>query len=139
MEPWKGMKVAPPTPASIRRIEAELGIEIPESLREFALRSRNFGAWFAGLGEDYDNSFHILGLNQVFHQVNRKHPHVRMPPHLVLINHGHDGDCDCFDLQRPRGANGEYSIRYWTEWGGDWALYPSLLAYVEDFLNPDRR
>jgi hypothetical protein len=132
MEPWKGMnEVGRPTPASIKRINSELKVELPESLVEFARRSERFGTWFAGLGEDYDSPFHILQLNSHAHEASLDG--VPMPPHLVMINQGYDEDYECFDLRRSRQA-GEYSIRYWSPGVATWSLSLSFPAYVEDFV-----
>jgi hypothetical protein len=134
MQPWRALACAAPTPASLARIERELGIELPGSLVELARRSACFGAWFASLGDDEGD---IVRLNRIWHR--EVEPHERMPAHLILINHGHDDDCDCFDLSRPRTAAGEYAIRYWS-WGhATWTLSPDLPSYLEDFIRSRER
>jgi hypothetical protein len=67
--------------------------------------------WFASIGEDFENPMHILNLNRIFH-TEPGDGYMPLPEPLVLINHGHDGDCDCIDT-RVQNAEGEYSIIYW--------------------------
>lgn len=35
-----------------------------------------------------------------------------MPARYVLLNHGHDGDCDAWDREAQPGSNGELPIVY---------------------------
>ena len=128
--------VAPPTAASIARINAELGIALPPTLIDFARRSQRFGAWFSGLGEDYDNPLHILAMNREFHKRQRSGDrHWRpMPKHLVIFNHGHDDDCDCFDLRLPPSEQGEYWISYWSPGEDDRSLADNFPDYLDHHL-----
>jgi hypothetical protein len=128
--------VSPPTAASIARINAELGIELPPTLVDFARRATKFGAWFCSLGEDYDNFTHILAMNRLFHAgqrggYKRWRP---MPKHLVIFNHGHDDDCDCFDLRLPRSPQGEYWISYWSPGEDDRSLADNFPYYLGQHL-----
>jgi len=127
---------SPPTDRSIARINAELGIELPSSLIEFARRSQNFGAWFCSLGEDYDSHAHILAMNRDFHSPDREGMYAPgpMPPYLVMINHGHDDDCDCLDLRVPRSPEDEYSLAYWSPGEDAVALAPSFADYLRFHL-----
>jgi hypothetical protein len=129
-------ETSPPTPASIARINAELGIELPASLVDFARRSQKFGAWFCSLGEDYDNFLHILEMNRLFKARQRSgyKRWQRMPPHLVIFNHGHDDDCDCFDLRLPRSPQGEYWIAYWSPFEDDVSLADNFADYLDQHL-----
>ena len=91
LEPWKDsefFRVAPPTPQSIRRAEAELAIMLPPLYIDLASGCKAFGAKFSGIGEDYDAQFHILGVRNHFREMG-------LPSHYVMFNHGHDGDCVC--------------------------------------------
>lgn len=102
---------APATEASINHISHELGIIIPH---EFVLLSQQcpvYGGWFASIGEDYNGPVHILGLNELFHTADEDYE--ALPSHLVLLNHGHDGDCDCWDT-RCISKDGEHPIVYFS-------------------------
>lgn len=110
--PWPGcFSATPPTIESIRRINDQLGIRLPESFVDFARRCDCYGVWFASIGEDFESSMHILNLNRIFHS-DYGDGYTPLPETLVLINHGHDGDCDCIDI-RVQNADGEYPIVYW--------------------------
>jgi hypothetical protein len=61
---------------------------------------------------------------------------LELPPHFIMLNHGHDLDCSCWDLRSLTGA-GEHPIVYIcladdTEPRG--ASFVSFRAYVEDFV-----
>lgn len=96
-----------PTPDSIATIERDLGFQIPGELVRFANLCPSYSSWFASIGEDYDNSTHILQVNREFHgfEVNA------LPQDLVMINHGYDRDCDCYDITN-RDEEGRFSICY---------------------------
>jgi hypothetical protein len=98
---------AKPTAKSLAKIESALGLEIPDVYRRIANECPNYGAYLNGIGEDYEQEVHILRLNQVFHDRAISRP--ALPAHFVLISHGHDGDCDCWDL-RVKGSAGEHPI-----------------------------
>jgi hypothetical protein len=101
----------PPTVESVRRINHELGVRLPESFLDFARRCDCYGVWFASIGEDFESPTHILNLNRIFH-TDYGDGYMPLPEPLVLINHGYDGDCDCIDSS-VQNAEGEYSIIYW--------------------------
>jgi hypothetical protein len=110
-EPWglhSWYHVAPPTPQSIERIQQELGITLPEDYVRIAAGCASYGGWLAGIGDDYDHGCHILRLNAEFHAHGDEPP---LPQYFVLLNHGHDGDCDCWDM-RETTAGGEHPIVY---------------------------
>jgi hypothetical protein len=101
-------RVAPPTAQSIQRIQRELGITIPDDYLRIAAACSSYGGWLAGIGDDYDHGCHILRLNSAFHSHSDS---PALPPHFVLLNHGHDGDCDCWDT-REVTSSGEHPIVY---------------------------
>jgi hypothetical protein len=98
---------AKPTAKSLAKIEGALGLEIPDVYRRIANECPNYGAYLNGIGEDYGQEVHILRLNQLFHDQKIIRP--ALPAHFVLISHGHDGDCDCWDL-RVKESAGEHPI-----------------------------
>jgi len=113
-QPWEqAFVVAPPTKESIQYINAELEIQLPPSMIAFANRCSSYGAWFAGLGDDYNNHLHILNINQEFRDSSDPTDGF-IPNWLVIINHGHDGDCDCLDTRSYNQTTGEYPIVYWS-------------------------
>ncbi len=119
-----GFGLQPATSASVERISDELGIRLPVELVDVSRECPSYGSWFAGLGEDYSHPMHILRLNEEFHgplESDGWHP---LPEHLVLLNHGHDGDCDCWDTSELC-ASGEHPIVY--------------LCLDADELKPERR
>jgi len=83
-----------------------LGVTIPESYRRIAECCANYGAYLNGIGEDYDHGVHIIRLNQVFHGLTDT---AALPAHYVLLSHGQDGECDCWDL-REWTQSGEHLI-----------------------------
>jgi hypothetical protein len=110
--PWRGcFSALPPTVESVHRINHELGIKLTESFLDFAGRCDYYGVCFASIGEDFESPIHILNLNRIFHTDNGD-GYTPLPETLVLLNHGHDGDCDCIDT-RVQNVEGEYSIIYW--------------------------
>lgn len=98
---------SPPTEKSIARIYDRLGVRIPDTYQQIASSCPNYGAYLNGIGEDYGHDVHILMLNQVFHNLDKDSP--PLPAHFVLISHGHDGDCDCWDV-RETTSSGEHPI-----------------------------
>jgi len=135
--PWAN--AAPPTPGSIDRIQRQLGIRIPEDFVRLAMVCPSYGSWLASIGEDFDNGLHITRLNQLFHDGARLHDGEKglaLPPHFIMLNHGHDLDCDCWDTMSLT-ASGEHPILYiclgtGTEPCG--ARFESFRAYAEDFV-----
>lgn len=110
--PWA---TAPaPTADSISRIDRHLGVRIPEDFVRLASACPSYGSWFASIGDDFDRGLHITKLNQLFHDASQLHDEGNGPAlagHLIMLNHGHDGDCDCWDTTR-RTATGEHPIVY---------------------------
>ncbi len=107
-EPWGSMEsfsALPPTRGSVQRIESELGLAIPKLLIEIAQACGTYGGWFGSLGEDVASQSHIITINRTF----RAHG---VPPRYVLLNHGHDGDCDAWDTFATRPPGNELPIVY---------------------------
>ena len=108
-EPWGShgqFHAVQPTPQSIERIRRELNITIPEDYVRIA------------------SSFHASDDQPALAQ------------HFVLLNHGHDGDCDCWD-RRMFTASGERPIVYIdlesaTEPSG--RRFETFRAYIENFV-----
>lgn len=98
----------PPTCESVAKIQSSLGITLPEIFIEFAKRCPRYGVWFASIGNDYDNHIHILKLNEIYHGTTSD----SLPAHLIMFNHGHDGDCDCFDISAKVADVNEYPLVY---------------------------
>jgi hypothetical protein len=81
-----------------------LGIALPPLFVEVAAACTSYGGWFGSIGEDFESPNHMLSINRVFHDdgLSRRY---------VLLNHGHDGRCDAWDLESPAAA-GEHPIVY---------------------------
>lgn len=99
---WGG---APPTRRSVKRIREILGVRIPDAYLQVAAACPNYGAYLNGIGEDYDHDVHMLRLTQWFRSASVP----PLPSHYVLLSHGHDGDCDCWDTREVE-ASGEHPI-----------------------------
>jgi hypothetical protein len=112
----RGRPAPTPTAQSIARINRDLGIELPQSFVDFSRQCDCYDAYFNSIGEDYESDSHILTRNHVFHG-DAEGYNAPLPPHLILLNSGHDGDCECFDT-RTRNPAGEYPILYWDAEGG---------------------
>jgi hypothetical protein len=95
-----------PTTASIEVIERTLGFKIPADFIHFTRLCPNYTSWFASLGENFEDPLHILKLHAEYHS-----DHIMLPPELIVINHGYDGDLSCYDLSRT-DSSGRYSIVY---------------------------
>ena len=93
---------------------------------------------FASIGPDYDAWSHIIRINSYWRR--RRHKR-RIPKHLVIINLGHDEDCDCLDLSRFDEESGEYRIQYWCPELNEQNSWPeacaNFAAYIEQFANQD--
>src|SRR6476646_7660994 len=87
---------SPPTESILRKIQDRLGFSIPADFVEFARLCPAYDSWLASIGEDFENSRHILKLNASWHSPD----YALLPPELILINHGYDGDLECYDLPR---------------------------------------
>jgi hypothetical protein len=98
----------PATKDSVTRIETILKVTLPSDFVEFSRLVHNYGVWFGSIGDDYQSHNHLLKLNAAFHEPEPGS--VALPEGWVLINHGHDGDCDCLDVSG--GSSTEYPIYY---------------------------
>jgi len=119
----------PPTEASIGRIERELGVRLPALLVDVARACPSYGGWFGSIGDDFDSHNHILSINRTFREEG-------LPPRYVVLNHGHDGDCDAWDTQTPP-IEGELPIvyfRYDTDRRELRGLRPSATSFAT-YLN----
>lgn len=111
----KAYGAQPPTEVSIERINRSLGIVLPPVFIKFARECPIYGTWFASIGEDFESFMHLLELNRVFHEAEGDEPGDPRPPWLVMINHGHDGDCDCLDSRTYKERTGDYLIQHWRD------------------------
>ena len=93
----------PPTARSVERISTELNLRLPQDFITLAEMCPVYGGWFASIGEDYARPIHILELNRWLHT------EIDVVDSLVMFNHGHDGDCSCWDL-RSLSDQGEHPI-----------------------------
>lgn len=116
----RGANRCAPTLASVAAINAALGMRLPESLLDFAARSKSFDSWFASLGEDYTSPNHILVINRRLRRIRRRVPgghgkwDFAVPRHFIAFNLGFDSDFDCFDISQPLEMCGEYPTQYWS-------------------------
>ena len=109
-KPYQAMyPCRPPTESSIGRIEQALGIILPATFIEFSRLVPNYGSWFGSIGDDFDSWMHIVELNKTFHEADEDS--IALPDEFIMINHGHDGHCDCFDRTK-RSTTNEYPIYY---------------------------
>jgi hypothetical protein len=136
-EPWGShgqFHAVQPTAHSIEKIQRDLSIIIPADYIQIASACPSYVGWFASIGEDYDHPCHILPLNGAFH--NSDDPPA-LCQHFILLNHGHDGDCDCWDI-RATAVDGEHPIVYVDlESDGSEArgiCFGSFRAYLEHFV-----
>ncbi|MES2820704.1 MAG: SMI1/KNR4 family protein [Pseudomonadota bacterium] len=126
-----------PTPSSVRRINSELGVHLPDSLVAFARESKKFGSWFLSLGEDYSNPFHILAMNAALHSPVREGVDTwrPMPRNLIMFNHGYDEDYDCIDISSPSLVPGEYKVRYWCPLSEDGMVFDTFPLYMQHHIS----
>jgi hypothetical protein len=109
-EPWGSSTwypSRPPTDLSVQRIESELGIRLPPLFVNIARACPSYGGWFGSIGEDFASHNHIVQINRAFRTEG-------LDPRYVLLNHGHDGDCDVWDTQPPLAGDGERPIVYFN-------------------------
>ncbi len=129
-EPWGSSswyRASPPTPTSLRRVFEELHVPILTLFADIATRCPAYGGWFASIGEDYESHIHILGLNRTFRKMG-------LPPEFVMLNHGHDGDCDCWDTAAT-GSDEELPIVYvYLPNGGKAEIGEQLGASFRDYV-----
>jgi hypothetical protein len=108
-EPWGSSGLfpsRPPTSESVGQIECSLRIEIPRLFIEVALSCPSYGGWFNSIGDDYKSHAHILSINAAFREAG-------LAARYILLNHGHDGDCDAWDTEgQPK--EGELPIVYFN-------------------------
>jgi hypothetical protein len=97
----------PPTDTSVQRIHAELGFRLPVLFIEIADACPEYGGWFGSIGDDYASHNHLLSINRAFREEG-------VSPRYVLLNHGHDGDCDAWDTESESSASGERPIVYFN-------------------------
>ncbi len=121
----------PPTAKSIAAINRKLGISLPASYIAFAKACPHYGAAYASIGDDYSNENHIISLNEYFHH-EAAEQRTGLPAWAILINHGHDGDCDCLDTRHFDAAAGEYPVIYcevpvWESEPTDTVVHESLV------------
>jgi len=136
-EPWGvhgQARPVQPTAQSVERIRRELGVAIPNDYIRIATACTSYVGWLASIGEDYDHHCHILRLNETFHSPEEP---PALPQHFVLLNHGHDGDCDCWDV-RASTVSGEHPIVY-VDMESDTPdasglRFESFRAYIEHFV-----
>jgi hypothetical protein len=133
-EPWDDWyRVAPPTPESVDRINRELDITLPCDYVRLAAACPTYGSWLAGIGEDFDHGCHILQLNAAFHAEDEP---PALPRHFLLLNHGHDGDCDCWDTREKANADEHPIVYICLESDSQQSIGPrfeSFRSYIEDF------
>jgi hypothetical protein len=96
-----------PTIESIKFIENQLGVMLPETFVTVACQCLAYTDWFAGIGRDYEWSSHILAQNKNFHDGEDAF----LPSNLILFTKGYDSIYACFDLSN-RDENGNVSIVY---------------------------
>lgn len=106
-----------PTTQSIAHINQHFRVKLPAALVEFAYRSEHYSTWFAGLGEDYANPMHIIRITSHYRNMRRRKHGDKwrraMPGQYIVINHGHDDDCDCIDTADWNAETGEFRLGYW--------------------------
>ena len=130
-EPWGSYffyPSRPPTAESVERIESALRITLPSLFIDVAAACSSYGGWFNSIGDDYESHAHIINLNEGFHAAG-------LSPRYVLMNHGHDGDCDAWDTEAPP-IDGELPIVYFNydDYNDDGHyLFQGLKAYASSF------
>jgi hypothetical protein len=138
-EPWGSCglyRSRPPTAESVERIESALRISLPSLFIDVAAACSSYGGWFNSIGDDYESHAHIISLNEGFRAVG-------LSPRYVLMNHGHDGDCDAWDTEAPP-IGGELPIVYFNyddyhddgryEFQGLKAYASSFAEYIDAFV-----
>jgi hypothetical protein len=133
-EPWGSSGLypsRPPTAESVERIESTLHIKLPQLFIDVAAACSSYGGWFNSIGDDYESHAHILRLNAGFRESG-------LPPRYILMNHGHDGDCDAWDTEAPP-IGGELPIVYFNfdnDANDDGPyLFQGLKAYASSFAD----
>jgi hypothetical protein len=91
----------------VQRIAAELGVRLPALFIEIARACPAYGGWFGSLGDDFDSHNHLVSINRAFREAG-------LSARYVLMNHGHDGDCDAWDTAAQPSVGGELPIVYFN-------------------------
>ncbi|OUS29205.1 hypothetical protein A9Q99_08810 [Gammaproteobacteria bacterium 45_16_T64] len=140
----KGGETVKPTDASIGHIQRHFGVKLPESLIEFALQSDHYDCWFAGLGDDYSSSNHIVRINSHYKKIRRRKGGAwayTKPKDFILVHADFDGRCLCLNAGKPSAMLGEYELQYWfsgyeKEFGDKYSSFECyielLIAYLEE-------
>jgi hypothetical protein len=137
-----GADYRPPNKQSLKVIREHFGVDLPPSLVELARSTRAFGSWFASLGDDYQDHWHIMRVNSRARRMRRRRNgrwSFVKPAHLLVINRGHDDDFDCIDLRTRDPETGECKVRYWSPDGDDVPVADTFHGYVEDLVREWRR
>ncbi len=121
-----------PTNDSIEKINDHFGIQLPGALIEFARHSNSFSSWFASIGPDFDSHTHIIRINSFW---RRRRKTRRIPTDLVIINLGHDEDCDCLDVSSYDPESGEYEIQYWCPEVSNGKRWQDFHTYIADLCS----
>jgi SMI1 / KNR4 family (SUKH-1) len=114
-----------PTELSIRIISEKLGFVLPSDYVEFAKLTPGYSRWFASIGEDFEDPYHILAENAWYHTAEN----ILLPPELIVINHGFDGDLICYDLSRRNDQN-QISICYCEGLEGESKITPGSKKHL---------
>jgi hypothetical protein len=135
-EPWGASSwypSSPPTEFSIKQIEEELKIRLPPLFIEVAQSCPLYGGWFGSIGEDFRSHNHMLRINHGLREDG-------LSPRYVLLNHGHDGDCDAWDCDAHPTSADESPILYFNydcdrhELQGLHVKATSFAEYIDTFV-----
>jgi hypothetical protein len=109
-----------PTDGSINKVAAHFGIQFPREFVQLAKHSKNYSAYFLGIGSDYESPGHMIRVNSYW---RRRRPKRRVPRNLIIITEGYMDDMFwCFDASAPTVAGGDYAVQFWCP---DEITYPS--------------
>ena len=133
------LEVEPPTQKSIARINDHFQCQLPQSIIDFALKSKSYGGWFTSLGEDYESHNHIIRVNSRCKKIRKRTTDKKwknlMPKNYVSITVGFDEYYDCFDLQSRNSLDGEYNIVCLNDRLTNFDRYNSFYEYLNCCLN----
>jgi hypothetical protein len=111
---------ARPTDGSISKINAHFSIQLPLALVQLARHSRNYDAYFLGLGPDYTSLSHIIRVNSYW---RRRRPKRQLPRNLIIVTEGYmDDRFWCLDTSTPAVGSGGYPLQFWCP---EELVYPS--------------
>lgn len=107
-------------------------MRLPSLFVEVARACPAYGGWFGSIGDDFDSHNHLLAINRSFRDQG-------LSPRYVLLNHGHDGDCDAWDTAAPPSVDGAFPIVYFrlADRGQTHDLRPvaqTFAAYIDAFV-----